>query len=159
MSLGSKAVICILATMSLIFVFELISVKVAFAQGEQQISISVVNSSFAPLTTFEGNQVRVSIMYRLNNESLENTRINGIMEVFSSNGSLIRSSSFPNGFVLNNSGIEVFRTTLVDPAARNVSASIKLIDLNRENTLSNTVTANMTVKESESLATTNSSAV
>lgn len=97
-------------------------------------------------------------MYQLNNESLENVTINGIMKVFSSNGSLIHSSSFPDGFVAKNGGTEVFRTAITDPAISNVIANVTFIDFGRKNTLSNTFSTNLSLQEPGTLATTNSTA-
>jgi hypothetical protein len=109
---------------------------------------TLVNSSFAPLTTSPGNHARVSVMYQLNNESFENVTINGIMKIFSYNESLIHSSSFPLGFVAKERGTEDFKTTITDPAYKKLIANVTLIDLDRRNTLSNTVTANLSLQES-----------
>ena len=45
-----------------------------------------------------GNQVTMSVKYQVNDESLEGEKVNGIMKLYSTNGSLIHSSSFPDGF-------------------------------------------------------------
>ncbi|HEX9318697.1 MAG TPA: hypothetical protein VF884_07155 [Nitrososphaeraceae archaeon] len=78
--------------------------QVEAADNNNRISLTLVNSSFAPMTTVHGNQVVVSVRYQINDKSLENEKINGLMKIFSSNGSLLDSSSFPNGFVAKKKG-------------------------------------------------------
>jgi hypothetical protein len=143
--------------LSLFFVYQATNIGQGFAQSEKDISITLVNSSFAPLTTVHGNQVRVSVMYQVNDESLENEKINGIMKIYSSNGTLIHSSSFPEGFVAKKKGgTEDFKTTIRDPAIKSLIANVTFIDLDKKNTLSNTVLANLSLQESEKSTTTSS---
>ncbi|HEY7108732.1 MAG TPA: hypothetical protein VH415_04825 [Nitrososphaeraceae archaeon] len=118
------------------------------AQSSEPILIRIVNSSFAPLSTVEGSQVRIPVFYQVNDASLEDQKINGVMKIYSENGTLIRSSSFPAGFIAKGSGgTEVFRTTIRDPAVSSVLANITFIDFARENSLSNAVTAYLTLQE------------
>jgi hypothetical protein len=65
---------------------------------KDRILLTLDNSSFTGLSGVHGNQVVVSVKYQVNDESLESEKINGIMKLYSSNGSLIHSSSFPDGF-------------------------------------------------------------
>lgn len=119
-------------------------------QIPKDISISVTKSSFAPMTNVHGSQARVSVSYQINDESLESEKINGIMEIYSANGSLIRSSSFPDGFVAKKrGGTEDFKTTIRDPTVKNLIANITFTDLEREDTLSNTVRVNLSFKGSQ----------
>jgi hypothetical protein len=115
------------------------------AQSNEGILIKIVNSSFSPLSTVEGNQARVAVTYQVNDGSLEDEKINGIMKIYTDNGTLIHSSSFPEGFIAKKKGgTEVFRTTIRDPTVTNLMANITFIDFARQDTLSNTVTANLT---------------
>lgn len=121
--------------------------KYTAAQSSEPILIRIVNSSFAPLSTVEGSQIRIPVSYQVNDASLDGQKINGVMKIYSQNGTLIRSSSFPAGFTAKeNGGTEVFRTTIRDPAVTSVLANITFIDFARENTLSNAVTANLTLQ-------------
>ena len=72
------------------------------------------------------------------------------MEIYSVNGSLIRSSSFPDGFVAKKTrGPEDFKTTIRDPTIKNLIANVTFIDLEGTDTLSNTVTVNLSFKDSQ----------
>jgi hypothetical protein len=143
----SSAILCTLSVVSVFVLCQAMFVLSVLAQSNEGILIKIVNSSFAPLTTVEGNQVRVPVTYQVNDESLKNEKINGIMRVYSENGTLVRSSSFPEGFIAKeNGGTEVFRTTIRDPAVTNLMANITFIDFARQNTLSNTVTARLSLQ-------------
>ena len=72
-----------------------LSIVSVSAQNNEGILIKIVNSSFAPLSTVEGNQVRVAVTYQVNEGSLEDEKINGIMKIYAENGTLVHSSSFP----------------------------------------------------------------
>jgi hypothetical protein len=74
------------------------------AQSNEGILIKIVNSSFSPLSTVEGNQARVAVTYQVNDGSLEDEKINGIMKIYTDNGTLIHSSSFPEGFIAKKKG-------------------------------------------------------
>jgi len=149
MSSKLEAVLVGVLLLSIYFVYQTTNVGLGFAQTDKDISITVGSSSFAPLTTVHGNQVRVTVMYQVNDESFENEKINGIMELYSSNGTLIHSSSFPEGFVAKKEGgTEDFKTTIRDPSIKNLIANVTFVDIDKKDTLSNTVTANLSLQES-----------
>lgn len=150
-----KSIFLILLLSSIFLSYQAKNLGLGFAQTNEDISITIANSSFAPMTNVHGNQVRVSVTYQVNDESLENEEINGIMKVYSSNGTLIHSSSFPEGFVAEkNGGTADFKTTIRDPELRNLIANVTFVDLAKESILSNTVTAKLSLQESDTSATT-----
>ena len=67
------------------------------------------------------------------------TTINGIMNVYSPNGDLIKSYFYPNGFTVSDSGIVEFPVSL-DDEIDEVMLKIHFTDLDRKKTLSNEVT-------------------
>jgi hypothetical protein len=81
-----------------------------------------------PLVNAEGNQVKVVINYSMGNDSLLGQRINAIMGVYDRiNGTLIKLSSFPDGFILNNTeGTLQLASTLNDPQIQNISTIVTL---------------------------------
>ena len=62
------------------------------------ITLTLDKSSYAPLTNIHGNQLSVSVRYEVDDKSLPDEKINGLMKIYSSNGTLIHSTSFPDGF-------------------------------------------------------------
>ena len=65
---------------------------------KKAITLTLDKSSYAPLTNIHGNQLSVSVRYQVDDKSLADQKINGLMKIYSSNGTLIHSTSFPDGF-------------------------------------------------------------
>ena len=71
--------------------------------AQQQGTISVTQATALPLVNAEGNQVKLIINYSIGDESIVGQRINAQMGIYDRiNGTLIKLSSFPDGFILNN---------------------------------------------------------
>jgi hypothetical protein len=123
-------------------------VLVALADHGEEISITLYdNSTFMPLTSGEGNQVGVFATYEVNDDSIVGQTINAVMEVYAQNGTLIRTSSYPNGFIVqSSSGIEGVETTLRDPTVQSVTANLTFTNAEKTETLSNTLTVNLTLE-------------
>jgi hypothetical protein len=111
--------------------------------GTNQITIAVGYTIFSPLTKAAYNQLKVIVNYEIKDVSLINTRINGVMQVSLSNGSLVRMSSFPNGFIVNQTGTIQFATSFADKSIQNVKADIILTGLDKSTPLSNIITTNV----------------
>jgi|SRR5918994_966556 hypothetical protein len=125
----------------------------AFAQATQGITISAGNSSFTPLTNTDANQVRVNIEYSVEDESLQNQVINAVMAVFAPNGTLLKTTSFPNGFTAqSDGGTETLRTTFHDKSLTSVMANVTLTDATKSRSISNVVTINLDLEETPTVS-------
>ena len=70
------------------------------------------------------------------------------MEVYGPNGSLIRTSSFPDGFIAQSSGgVEGLETTIRDPTLQSVTANVTFRDLSKTAVLSNDLRVNLNLAE------------
>lgn len=117
-----------------------------FAQSRSTISINQANA--LPLTTTEGNQVKVIINYSIGDKSAVGQRINAIMGIYDrETGSLLKLSSFPNGFIINNTeGTTQLATTLTDLNIKNISAIITLTNAEKSEKYSNDVRADLNLR-------------
>ena len=117
-----------------------------FAQTRGTISINQANA--LPLTTTEGNQVKVIINYSIGDKSVVGQRINAIMGIYDrETGSLLKLSSFPNGFIINNTeGTTQLATTLIDLNIKNISAIITLTNAEKSEKYSNDVRADLNLR-------------
>jgi hypothetical protein len=111
-------------------------------------TISVDQAVALPLTTADGNQVKVVINYNIEDESLVGQRINAVMGIYDrNNGSLIKLSSFPNGFAINNTeGTTQLATSLTDPVIQNISAIVTLTSADKSEKYSNDVRADLDLR-------------
>ena len=120
---------------------------------KKDITLTLDKSSFAPLSTVHGNQLSVSVKYEVNDKSLANQKINGLMKIYSANGTLIHSTSFPEGIdAKKKGGVEELKTTIRDPTLDQVIANVTFTDLKKTETLSNTLTTELVLNESSDKA-------
>ena len=114
----------------------------------QQATISIVRAAALPLISSEGNQVKVLLNYSMNNESLLGQRLNAVMGIYDRiNGTLIKLSSFPDGFTVNNTaGTIQMASTLTDPRVQNISTIVALTNAEKSEKYSNDVRSDLNVR-------------
>jgi hypothetical protein len=119
-----------------------------FASQGEEITLTLHNSSFGSLTSGSGNQISVFTQYALNDNSIAGQTINAVMEVYAPNGTLIRTSSYPDGFVAQGSGgIEGLETTIRDRTLQSVTANVTFTDLTKAEILSNDLLVDLTLAQ------------
>lgn len=133
---------------SLVISIFLVSMLGGELHAQQRGTISVDRAAALPLTTAEGNQVKVLVKYNIEDESLIGQRINAIMGIYDrQTGSLIKLSSFPNGFILNNTeGTTQLATTLTDSILQNISAVVTLTNADKSEKYTNDVRADLDLR-------------
>ncbi len=67
-------------------------INTAFADHGEEISIALNSATFVPLTSAEGNQVRVGVNYTTFNGTLIGNTINAVMKVYAPNTTAIKST-------------------------------------------------------------------
>ena len=107
--------------------------------AQQRGNISITQATALPLVNAEGNQVKLIINYSIGDESIVGQRINAQMGIYDRiNGTLIKLSSFPDGFILNNTaGTIQMASTLTDPKIQNISTIITLTNEEKTEKYSN----------------------
>ena len=139
----------------------LITGQDANAQSEQQqqqqliddgnssypVTIKLDSVTFAPLTDSHINQLKVDITYQTNDPSLVNTIMAGVMKVYTADGSLIKTSTIPRGYVLGQSGPMQFATSFEDQAIQDVKAEIAMTDNSHIEKISNIVNVEATLEK------------
>jgi hypothetical protein len=115
------------------------SINTAFADHGEEISIALNSATFMPLTSAEGNQVRVGVNYTTLNGTLVGNTINAVMKVYAPNTTAIKSTSFPNGIIANSSGTAEIKTTIIGNSTQNVTAVVQFTDASKAVPLSNPV--------------------
>ena len=138
----NKTVITSFLVLALVY-FPLSSAVDLFAQ--QRGNISVTQATALPLVNAEGNQVKLIINYSMGDESIVGQRINAQMGIYDRiNGTLIKLSSFPDGFMLNNTaGTIQLASTLTDPKLQNISTIVTLTNEEKTEKYSNDVRSDL----------------
>jgi hypothetical protein len=123
----------------------------AYTGGE--ISIKLNNTQFTRLNDTGNYQIKVFVDYSVTDPALIGQKINAVMKVYSSDGSLLKTTSFPGGFSVNRKGGTYLLTSIPISPAQNITTETVFTDLNKTNLLSNPVktTPHMTdlIKSSE----------
>lgn len=142
MFVDNKTVITSFLVLALIY-FPLSSAVDLFAQ--QRGNISVNQATALPLVNSEGTQVKLIINYSIGDESIVGQKINVQMGIYDRiNGTLIKLSSFPDGFILNNTaGTIQMASTLTDPMIQNISTIVTLTNEEKTEKYSNDVRSDL----------------
>jgi uncharacterized protein YpmS len=143
-----KLIVILLGAISALVLYQTPNDVRVMAQNENgnDISISLENASYVQ-TNKTASKLNVLVNYDLENKTLEDKRINGVMKVYASNGTLVRFSSFPNGFLANESDVVEFKTTLKDPNLTDIVVNVTLFDIGKKNILSNTITSESSLQK------------
>ena len=118
------------------------------------ISQSLTYSHFipmGPLSHSPGNQVKLVLSYNVTETSLMDTPINAVMEIYSANQSLVRTSSLPQPLNLTNpEGTITLATTLQDNNLKNITALAMITDDEKAIPISNALEARLNLGEMSS---------
>jgi ABC-type transport system involved in multi-copper enzyme maturation permease subunit len=145
---SSKAVlVSSLFFMAIIIYFVIISPpQVSFANHGQEITITEDLALFRPLTA-GGNQVNVLVNYTANDPSIVGQMANSVMKVYTTNRTLIKTSSSAEGFIVNQTGFQRHATTIADSSLREVIAVVQYTDLAKTIPLSNPLRVDLTLNQ------------
>ena len=119
-----------------------------YSQTGEKLTITLNQAQFIPLED-SSRQLEVAVDYTLNDLSLYGSTINGVMETFAADGTQLKTSSYPDGFTITESGIIVFSTSLDDPQIQTATANITLTDLEKTETISNTLSTTIPFNDEE----------
>ena len=119
-----------------------------YSQNGDKLTITLNQAQFIPLED-STRQLEVAVDYTLNDLSLSGSKINGVMQTFAADGTLLKTSSYPDGFSITESGIIFFFTSLDDPPVQSATANITLTDLQKTEIISNTLSTTVPFNDEE----------
>ena len=125
----------------------LVSIPSSFADHGVEVILTLDYAHFLPVLVNEssnltGQQVKVLVNYTTPDASVLNETINAVMKVYTSNKTLIKTSSFPGGFIASSSDAQQLATTL-NGELRNVTAVVQFTDAAKIVPFSNPVIVNL----------------
>lgn len=132
----------------------------AYANHGQEAVLSIDNSTFTPLTLGGGNQVKVLANYTIQNSSIVGQTINAVMKLYASDGTLLKTSSYPSGFIAQNTNSTAeLKSTIEDPSIQVVIANLTLTNSAKTQELSNEVSTRVNLQGASLTPTTNTTAI
>jgi hypothetical protein len=114
-----------------------------FAYHGKEVSQVLDYGHFVPLTIGKADQVKVIVNYSVNDPSVVGKDINAVMKVYTLNGTLLKTSSFPAGLALNETGKAQLATSFTDTITKNVTAVVTFVNTTNNLPLSNTLTVKL----------------
>ena len=118
----------------------------SFANHGQEITITEDLALFIPLSV-GGNQVNVLANYTVNDPSIVGQMANSVMKVYTTNRTLIKTSSSAEGFIVNQTGSSRDATTITDSTLREVIAVVQYTDLAKTMPFSNPLRVDLTLNQ------------
>jgi hypothetical protein len=147
MLLSRSILIAALIIMTLVIYSAVVSPPHAsFANHGQEVTITEDLALFIPLTV-GGNQVNVIVNYTANDPSIVGEMANSVMKVYTTNRTLIKTSSSAEGFIVNQTGSQRHATTIADSTLREVIAVVQYTDLAKTIPLSNPLRVDLTLNQ------------
>jgi hypothetical protein len=107
-----------------------------------EINLKVGYAHFISMPTSTNNkerQIKVIVNYTAASMPIPNKTINAVMKVYVPNGTLIKSSSFPNGFVVKHSGTAQLATIIKDNRIQQLTAVVQFMTKDKLQPLSNSL--------------------
>src|SRR6476619_8420252 len=104
-----------------------------------QSNIILGDAHFTPLTGTANYQIKINVNYSVSDLALIGQKLNAVMKVHASNGSVIKTTSYPLGFTANSTGTIQLLTNIPIAIAQNITNETLLTDQNKTNILSNPV--------------------
>ena len=95
----------------------------------------------------QDNQVKVLLKSLTTNDTagLNNKTINAVMKIYSINGTLLKTSSYPQGFNYNSTEPIKLATNIADKSIETVTAVIQLTNLEKTQPLSDPITIRLSL--------------
>jgi hypothetical protein len=113
----------------------------ASAYAGKEIVINLNDVKLTPINETGTYQVKVMVNYSVSDPTLIGQKINAVMKIRSSDGAILKTSSFPLGFTVNKTGITQFLTNIPRPLTQNITTETVFMNLNKTSALSNPLTS------------------
>lgn len=120
-----------------------------FAHHGNEIDLKFSDAQFLILPGENIHQVKFTTTYSVSDSDMVGKQINGIMEIFTDNGTLVKTTSIPNGFKLDKTGFQQFVTSLPATSPKTITAIVLFTDLNKTSPLSNSMNRDLVLNKTQ----------
>ena len=135
---------------TVISVFILPSVQQSvFANHGKEIALKLNDSQFILLPSKNVQQVKLTTTYSVSDPATVGKLISGTMKIYTPNGTLLKTTSIPNGFKVDKSGFQQFVTSLPNSTIQSITTVVQFTDMNKTAPLSNTITNNLVLNKTQ----------
>jgi hypothetical protein len=119
--------------------FILIAQQSTVANHGKEIDLKFSDAQFLILPEKNIHQVKFTATYSVLDPDTVGKQINGMMQISTDNGTLVKTTSIPNGFTADKAGFQQFVTSLPPNSPESITAIVLFTDLNKTAALSNSI--------------------
>jgi predicted DNA binding protein len=131
-----------------IFIFSTLQ-QLVFANHGKEIILKLNDAQFFLPSGKNIQQVKLTTTYSVSDSATISKEISGTMKIFSSNGTLIKTTSIPNGFKVDKTGFQQFVTSLPNSTIKNITTVVLFTDLNKTAPLSNSINTDLILNKTQ----------
>jgi hypothetical protein len=131
-----------------IFIFSTLQ-QLVFANHGKEIILKLNDAQFFLPSGKNIQQVKLTTTYSVSDSATIGKEISGTMKIFSSNGTVIKTTSIPNGFKADKTGFQQFVTSLPNSTIKNITTVVLFTDLNKTAPLSNSINTDLILNKTQ----------
>lgn len=120
-----------------------------FANHGKEIDLKFSDAQFFLLRTKNVQQVKFTTTYSVSDSDTVSKQISGTMKIYTDNGTLIKTTSIPDGFTAVKTGFQQFVTSLPVTSIKKINVIVLFTDLNKTSPLSNSINRNLVLNVTE----------
>lgn len=94
-------------------------------------------------------QIKVTTTYSVTDPATVDKQISGTMKIYTANGTVIKTTSIPNGFKADKNGFQQFVTSLPNSTTQSITTVVLFTDINKTAPLSNSITNNLVLNKTQ----------
>ena len=117
--------------------------QLIFANHGKEIDLKFNDAQFYLLPTKNIQQVKFTTTYSVSDTGTVSKHISGTMKIYAENGTLIKTTSIPNGFKADETGFQQFVTSLPASSIKEITTVVSFTELNKTSPLSNSIDKNL----------------
>ena len=95
------------------------------------------------------HQIKLTTTYSVSDPTTIGKQISGTMKIYTTNGTLLKTTSIPNGFMAEKNSFQQFVTTLPNSTAQSITTIVLFTDLNKTVPFSNSITNKLVLNKTQ----------
>jgi|SRR4026207_468330 hypothetical protein len=123
--------------------------QLAFSNHGMEINLKLNDAQFYLPLGKNVQVVKLTTIYSVTDPATVDKQISGTMKIYTANGTLMKTTSIPNGFNADKNGFQQFVTSLPNSTIQSITTVVIFTDLNKTVALSNSITNNLVLNKTQ----------
>ena len=119
------------------------------ANHGKEIVLKLNDAHFFLVPNKNVHQIKLTTTYSVSDPTTVGKQISGTMKIYTTNGTLLKTTSIPNGFMAEKNGFQQFVTTLPNSTAKSITTIVLFTDLNKTVPFSNSITNKLVLNKTQ----------